>query len=486
MTMDSTSTSDTATAAFSARTIRMNLMVSAAGRAGSILLNLLTTILIIRALGDGGYGVYLVVINLVTFIDLAVEIPLFEIVTREIAKQPAAARGWMASATAIRGIVSLAASIVLIVCGALHVGGEPVLMFLGAALLLTNIFRTPINLFRAQMQLHWEMGPWCLSRLIELILVLAAIQFAPSPVWFVAARLAASILFVIIIWRTVIRRFGQRFRLSLDHARLLLYAGAPVALTTLLVLLQLKFDIFLIFKFHGKEAAGLFGAIAQIPEFSLIVNTVLIGTVGPLLARTVGLGHEAVFQSLFQRTFRSLILFLPACGAAAAVLAEPLMTLAFGSEFLPGANAFRIVVFASSLIPVAGLLGITAITLNLQRRLIRVELINVALYLLVNFLIMPQAGIIASAWVRLAVLILGNLNTYRVIAAHSPHRLAMGDLLPSMIITPVVTLLVYVAMRVHDAAGIVAAAILCGTLVYSGVSQLRTTQPGIKSAPTRV
>jgi hypothetical protein len=88
-------------------------------------------------------------------------------------------------------------------------------------------------------------------------------------------------------------------------------------------------------------------------------------------------------------------------------------------------------VWVAAMIPVAGLLGVTALTLNLQRRLVTVELVNVAVYTSGNLLLLGLVGTLASAWIRLVVVLIGPAWTYAIIRRHSGYRLSFRGVPPA-------------------------------------------------------
>jgi len=433
------------------REAKRNVLVTLVGRGLSVGLNLLTTLAVIHYLGPDRYGIYVIVFSIVTFLDLATEISLFEIAVREIAKSDEHVSDWLGAVTWLRvGIGVIVGAALYVAPWFLPIPSEAAsTLRMGSAVFIIHSLRTPITYFRAKLMIHWELGLWSLSRAIELGLVLWLIHVQGSIPSLMGAKVLASGLFVIALWAALKGRLHVPVHLGRQVMRPLILFSIPLGITALLMLVQLKGDIFLIGAILGSADAGAYGAVAQLPEFVLVATSILIATVGPLLARHLGQDDGDRFQAVFQRVFDSLLCMLPPLCAVVFVLGRPIVQLLFGSPYEPVVPEFRVMVWVGGMMPIAGLMGVTAVTLNLQRRLVRVELTNVVICVLANVVLLALLGTIASAWIRLLVVLIGPSWTYRVIRHHSPYRLStrlLYRVIPTVVVVAGVT---FGALMVH-------------------------------------
>lgn len=430
------------------RAAQRNVLVTIVGRGAALALNLLNTIWIIQYLGPERYGGFVVVLSIVTLLDLAMESSLFEIAAREIAKTPSRAAHWLGAATLVRGICSVVIATVMSgVALIVPLPGEAAgLLYAGSLIFVLNALRAPITYFRARLVIHWELGPWVLARAVELALVVYLIRGEGTPGQLMATRAIGAALFALTTWSLLLVACRQRvvFRRARLLIRPLLRYAAPIAVTTTLILTQLKGDILLISMLLSAAAAGAFGAVVQVAEVVLIGGSMLMATVGPVLARTVGQRELPRFNAIVQRVFEALLVVLPGLALVGAVLAEPIVLLAFGAEYRTIVPEFRIMMGVAVLIPVAGLMGAAAVALNLQQQLIRVELTNVTLYVFANLLLLPWVGTIGSACIRLVVLLVGPAWTRRIVGRQSGLRLRwnwLGCVVPALVVAGALMLL---------------------------------------------
>jgi O-antigen/teichoic acid export membrane protein len=462
------------------REARRNLLVTLSGRAAALGLSFLATIWVIRYLGSERYGVYLLVFTVVTLVDLTLEASLLEIVVREIAKSKERAPEWLGAATLLRGVLGVALGTALVLVPLFVPLGDEAAdtVRMGLLVFLINSFRTPVTYFRALLMVHWELGFWTVTRALELGLIVLVIQAAGGIAALMGAKAVAAAVFVVLIWLALL----LRFRLPVHSGRALLRPLAalsiPLGLIVLLVLLQTKGDILLIGAILGPAAAGAYGAVALLPEFVITANNVLATTTGPLLARSLGRGETRHFQAVLQNIFDGLVAVLPGLAVVSCLLAEPLVRLGLGEEYAPVVAEFRILVWVGALIPVAGLLGITALTLNLQGLLVKAELVKVLLYVAGNALLLGVVGTIAAAWIRLLVAVIGPAWTYAVIRTHSPYRLSFRGLLPAGLSAGLSAVVTGATLAVHP---LVAAA--AGLATYTVALKTFQTVAGKRGLP---
>jgi O-antigen/teichoic acid export membrane protein len=222
-----------------------------------------------------------------------------------------------------------------------------------------------------------------------------------------------------------------------------------VGVTAILILIQTKADILLIDWRLGPAAAGAFGAVAQVHELVTTANGVLMVTAGPLLARSLGRADPRQFQAVFQRFFDGLVLVLPGAAVVGSLLAGPLVSVGFGADYTTVTPELRILVWAGALLPVAELMGVVAVTLNLQRQLVRVELISLTITVTGNLLLLGIAGTVAAAWIRLFVYLMGLAWAYAIIRTHSPYRLSCKQMPLALLSAGVAAGVTGVALLVH-------------------------------------
>jgi O-antigen/teichoic acid export membrane protein len=415
------------------REARRNVLATVLGRPASVGLTLLATLWIIRNLGPERYGVYRIVLTVVTVLDLTLEVSLFAIAVREIAKSREQAADWLGATTVVRGALGVLVALGIALAPLfLHLDSEAAATVrMGALYFLVNSFRTPVSYFRGLLVIHWEMILLTLSRALELGLVILITSAGGGGSQLMGAKAATSALFVAAAWVVVLLHFRLRPRTGIGMVRPLVLYSLPLAVTAALVLGRTQGDILLIGWLLGASAAGAFGAVAQIPDFGSTASSLLMMTTAPLLARHLGRGEEQQFQRVLQRMFDGLVRVLPGLAAVGCLFAHQVVMLAFGPKYAGVIGECRVLIGVACIIPIAELLAVTAIALNLQNRLVKVELVSITITVAGNLILLGAIGTMASAWIRLITYMIGLVLTYAIIRANSAYRLSFRELGPA-------------------------------------------------------
>jgi O-antigen/teichoic acid export membrane protein len=414
------------------RDARRNVLVTVVGRPATIGLSLVAMLWLIRYLDPGQYGVYLMVFTLITILDLTLEVSFFTIAVREIAKSREAAPDWVGAVTLLRGSIgAVVGSAVFLSPLFVRLDANTAnTLRMGALVFLVNSLRTPVTYFRGLLVIHWELIFLTLSRAIELALIILICSRGGGVVALMGAKALASALFVAAVWFAALWWFQLPLRSGKNLVLPLFQLSVPLGLTAILVLVRTKGDILLIGWILGAAAAGAFGAVAQIPDFGSAASGLLMATTAPLLAQHLGSGKSLQFQSVFQKVFDGLVTVLPGLAAVGCVLAGPVLLAGLGEQYAAVVPDLRVLIWVAAVIPIAELAAFTAVTLNLQVQLLKVEAVSVLVTLAGNLLLLGFFGTLLSAWIRLGLYLFGLVLTYGIIRANSEYRLSVRRLIP--------------------------------------------------------
>ena len=355
--------------------------------------------------------------SLVTLFDFALEASLVRVAVRESAECPERASEWVTAATVLRlgiGAVGQVGCLVFV-----HIAGYPPQVFAAACiaslLLWINPFRSPIAVFRANLQMHWELAVTMAARVLESV----AHSLVRLHRWrdrhFFFARVLSAVLFASMSWVVAHNRFQVGWSLSRAALRRIGMKAVPLGIESLLVMVQLKVDILLVAFLRGPEAGGLYGAVAQLAEFSLLVPEIVLTPVFSYLTRSYATSAFGEFRKVYQATFDLLVVAVLPGVVAVWLFPEIALGLLFGSEYLAAAPVLRWLVWVIALLYIAGLTGTAAVAINRQSSLARVQVVNVLVYLALNLAFIPRWSYGAAVFARLVAVIMGTSMTYRIV-----------------------------------------------------------------------
>lgn len=155
------------------------------------------------------------------------------------------------------------------------------------------------------------------------------------------------------------RRIGPLPRRAEPGAwRDLMRGSLPYGAQDLFGTLLSKLDVVLLSLLATQAAVGRYGAAYRMLEATFFLSTAVAGA---FAAMYTYLDHDTqpTITSAFQRSIKLALVVLTPCAVVFAVLAEPLVTLVFGSDFEDSAEALRL------LAPTVVLLGVFVLSSSL-------------------------------------------------------------------------------------------------------------------------
>jgi O-antigen/teichoic acid export membrane protein len=394
-----------------------NTLAIGLARFSSIGFDGLAYILTARYFGPSEYGSYLAINAVLNIVDLAADMTLMDVSVREMSLTPSLAGNWLGAMTVLRLAIALLGMAGFAVYLAItnNLSGNLLSALIAALVLPVGALRTPLALFRARMKMEYELGVVLTTRCANLVIVLVLIQQGAGLLQFFAGTLASRALLAILAWACVWMKFRVPVRTSLVKVKQLTRECLPMGVSGLFVAVQLKVDIILLASLSGVSVAGLYGAVAQLPEYSLYLVVILTTPMLPMLSHAFGGAAMQKFNTLFQKMLNAILIVITPLALVGLLLPETSVVLLFGQQYLPVAHVLPLLVMATVAMWISHATAIAVVAAGLQSHFMWIQPICVLLYLVLNCLLVPRWGATAAASIRLLTCSIAPLLTYWVV-----------------------------------------------------------------------
>jgi|FLYN01.1.fsa_nt_gi O-antigen/teichoic acid export membrane protein len=367
---------------------------------GSAVLSFLLSVIIGRALGEDGLGVYAAALAWVFPLSLAAEFGLGTLITRDVAQDPEAASAYLQATTVARLWLGGALTVLLVVLAPFlsdHPAVVRGLQLSAPLIVILPLFGSFTALFRAR-QVMWPI-PWLnLGMLIAQVVVTALVLLNGGDV--IAALVvnagtsAGQLAGAWAIYRWKFHGEGERRALPLQ-TRDLLRRALPFAIAAILAALQTRLSAILLERLASTSEVGYYAAASRFVEAGRMIPNAFFGALFPTLA-ALALRPEELHRA-FTRTMWGLLAFGVVLGMAFTLLASPLVNLTFGAAFTPSIIVLQLLMW--SLLP--GLLraGRTLYWYALGREefVNLVTAVTLLLQVTLNLWLIPQQGALGAA-----------------------------------------------------------------------------------------
>jgi O-antigen/teichoic acid export membrane protein len=389
--------------AVTARRASVDIVVQLLARGVMLLLGVVTTLVVIRTLGDERFGQWSTILAVAEIVGyLSALYSIEQVAVERAAADHATARNWLGAQLGLSLVSPLLATIVS--CVVLLVIADDAAMRIAGALFSATIFAGGINasrtVFQAKVRNDVSAAVMTLNSMLWTgVVVLVALSdggLVPLAAGYLAVALATAGLQLALALRTgMIEMRGGRERWGR-----LLRAAVPLAGAALLTVAYTRIDQVLVYQLSGAAEAGLYGAVYRVLDRAQLVPLAVVTTLLPMLA-AAWTHDRARFGRLFQDAaeFLWIAALLPL--GLTLVASEPLVELLFGGEFADAAPALPILMGAFVAISLGPLAVNAIVVLGRQRRLATYALAGLVINVALNLVLIPPYGFLAAAWVTL-------------------------------------------------------------------------------------
>jgi O-antigen/teichoic acid export membrane protein len=333
-----------------ANRLSRNTLALLTSNLGSTLLSFLLSVLIGRALGQDGLGVYAAALAWVSPLSQLAEFGLGTLMTRDLAQQPDAETAYLRETHYIRLLFGGGLALLLILAAPL-VTAEPDLIT-GLRLSAPLIFILPTYsaytaIFRAR-QSMWPIPPLNIGMLVIQVALTGLVFLSGGGV--LAALLmntltsAGQLLAAWAIYRWKFHvSVGEGLRPSPTITTLLRRAW-PFALAGALAAIYLRSGTILLEQLATTGEVGYYAAATRFVEAGRAIPNALFGALFPALAALVA--QPAALNHTFRRVTLGLTLFSLALGVFFSLFAAPILNLTYGSAFSSAAPVLVLSIWA--------------------------------------------------------------------------------------------------------------------------------------------
>ncbi len=395
---------------------------------GEITARIIRAVIVIygaNLLGAANYGAFSYAMAIAGFVTIFSDIGLSQILTREVAKDPASRGQYLSTALFLKAILILINISLVIFIAPLFTKMEAAraLLPLVAFILVFDTLRDfAAGLFRAMEKMELEaLAKICTNAAVAtagFVLLLKAATAYSFAFAYVLGTGTGFIITLILIWPYVRGAFAH-FNRSL--IKTIVVAAWPIGLLSLLGTIMLNTDMVMLGWMRSPAEVGFYAA-AQKPILLLyILPTLIASAIFPIMAR---LAHQddTRFRAILERGIAATLLLALPLVVGGVVLRAEIFQLFFRSEYIPAIPVFGILLFTLLLVFPTAILNNSILAYNRQKLFLRFFAVGAASNIALNALLIPPYGVIGAAFATVGSQIFSTWLMFRSMKKINPFR----------------------------------------------------------------
>lgn len=365
-------------------------------------LGVVVTALVVRTLGGAGYGEWSTIFVVLTLIGYFANFGMETVAVREAARDPDLEHEWIGAAMSVR-LIMVVPVVVFSALAIVLLHRNEGMLIAGLILVCTMPFdgAGPLGLiFRLRVN---NLVPMLVITLRSVLWggAVVVIHFSGGGIVELAIAMACTNAIGSIVQAVAALRLADRWpRPSLVKLRPLLREAVPVGFSGMLIIAYARIDQLIVFEISGSRAAGLYNSAYNLVDQSHFIPISILTTLAPILAASWP-GDRARLLRTARLTTELMAMASLGGLAFTAVAATPVVRLLYGPSFVSAASALPVLLAAFVFICFGYLNGNLLVVLGLQKRLLWISLVALAVNLAGNLALVPEYGFMAAAWMTL-------------------------------------------------------------------------------------
>ncbi|QQS15324.1 MAG: flippase [Candidatus Moraniibacteriota bacterium] len=387
-----------------ARRIAYNVVFNSVAKIASTVLALVAIGFITRYLGTEGFGNYATVLAFFGLFAALADFGLSPLLTREISRKDAPEQTIVGNVVALRiASSSFILGIALIAVPFLPYDRELRIGIIIAAIAFVFASSSGIlnGIFQKRLAMFEVATVEFLGKCLQLGIIVAAVSFDWGFGAIVLALLAYMVFNAVSLFFLSQRLLSFHLSFDVSFWKNFLRESLPVGMISIVSFAYFKMDTILLSILQGSADVGIYNAAYKIIENLTFFPAMIAGLILPLFSRYIF--HEPEkFRLVADKTFKVFVVFAAPIAIGGFFLAEPLVLLIGGPDFLAAALPLRILIFSLAAIFFGNFFNAILIAGNLQKRLLVLLSVVAFFNIIANLLLIPQYSFVGAASVSLA------------------------------------------------------------------------------------
>lgn len=360
-----------------------------------------------RYLGAEGFGILSFALAFTGIFGVFADIGLGQLTIREVAREKSLARKYLANISVMKVIlVFVTFGLIALFINLLGYPEQTIkVVYLVALSVIFGAFTGMCNsIFQAFERMEYH----SLGQILNSFLMLAGAIFAIrqsldvivfASFYFLVSLVVLGYSIVVLRWKfSNLFLAGSLWKIEIDWSfwKSTIKGALPFGLAAIFTTIYFWIDTVMLSLMKGDEVVGWYNAAYKLIFVLMLIPTAVVGAVFPVISRlyvsskdSVRLAYEISFKYLF-------IIGLP-IAVGTTILADKIILLIYGKEFVPSIIALQILIWVALLMFLTYLLGNTLGAADRQRKVLEATGISAMVNVVLNLLLIPRLSYIGAA-----------------------------------------------------------------------------------------
>ena len=386
--------------------IAKNTSVLLAAQVASSFLGFFFMMYTARYLGAAGFGILSFALAFTAIFGIFTDLGLQPLTVREVARDKSLASKYLANISLMKVIlVTITFGLIALVINLLGYPEQTIKVVYLVA--LSVIFNAFTQIFYSVFQAYERMEFQAIGRMLNAALLLCgvilAIKLGFTVIGFASLYLITAVIALGYSFAVMKLKFSNAASASPIRAmefdwsfwKPTIKEALPFGLTTIFVSIYYWIDSVMLSLMQGNEVVGWYNAAYRMVFVLLFIPAAFSAAIFPIMSRFYITSHDSLRLS-YEKFFKYMTILGIPIGVGITLLAQRLIPLIFGAEYVNSIIALQILVWSSVLIFMGAAFGNLFNSLNRQIIITKITGVCAAINVVLNLILIPKYSLIGA------------------------------------------------------------------------------------------
>ena len=447
------------------RKIAHNSIIQISGKIITTFLGLVAIAMMTRYLGTEKFGWYITVISFLQFIGILIDFGLIPVTAQMLSEPKFDKEKLFQNLLGFRFVtailfLSLAPLIAMFFPYPREV--KIAISFVTISFLAISMSQIWVGFYQTKLKMHIQTVAEVISRLVLVggfwYVMKTGGNFLPI-MWIVTA---SSVVYMIIMWLWGMKFTKISFGFDWNMWKAIMTKMWPIAVSIIFNVVYLKGDVIILSLFRSQTEVGIYGAAYRVIDILAQTAMLLMGIILPLLAYSWSRNLKKEFLQRYQQAFDAMMLFAVPVTIGTIMLANKIMILVAGDEFITSGKPLQILAIAVFGLYLGAVFGHTAVAINKQKQTMWIYISNAVITLIGYLIFIPKFGIYGAAGMTVFSELYAGILLFITIKHYTKEKLQYRTFGKIIFASIIMGLTIYFLNQLH-----VLFLVLIGIIIYS-------------------
>lgn len=392
---------------FENRTLR-NAGWIVGGKIANKLLSFLVSIITARYLGPSNYGLINYASAYITFAASLCNLGINSIIIKDFVDYPDEAGTALGTTMVLRAISSFLSAIMIIGAVAIIDQGETVTIMvvaLSTVGLLIQVFDIINKWFQSKLQSKYVALATIVAFLAASVYKIVLLVLGKSVEWFALTTAVEYAVMAVVLLYLYRKNGGSKLTFSIKKAKQLLGASSGFIISGLMVSIYAATDKLMLKQMMDEATVGYYALAVSVSAMWTFVLQAIIESIHPSIIQCYE-KNSALFEKRNRQLYAIVLYVALAVSLVISLIAEPLIRILYGTDYLPTVQPLRIVTWYTAFSHLGVARNAWIVCEHKQKYLKYIYASSALINILLNSILIPLYGAVGAAWASLITQIL--------------------------------------------------------------------------------